>query len=144
YAELPITNPPDSHPRTNIAAMKARREWGGEALNRAVTIDLQVGTDQGTSFTPKAGFCNNCHTGPSALGRVVHGLGDRRACFSCHSALAFEPDGAADIRAHMVHSRSDRFRSLGDVRNCALCHQTPPAGPFRGQAEPGFTVPLDP
>ena len=50
--------------------------------------------------------------------------------FSCQASLFFEPDAALDIRVHEVHDRSDRFP--GNVRNCALCHLTPPDGPARG------------
>jgi hypothetical protein len=124
--------PKDALPGTYIAALKARREWGGEALKRAVTLEIQVGTAAPTPFVAKTGPCNTCHAGPSALPNLLHGLGDRRACFACHSSLAFEPDAAIDIRVHMVHDRSERFASLAKITNCALCHLTPPAGPARG------------
>lgn len=127
-----ITIPDDALPGTYIAALKARREWGGEAINRAVTREIQVGTATPTPFVAKTGPCNTCHTGPSSLPNLLHGLADRRACFSCHSALAFEPDAAIDIRVHTVHDRSDRFKSLASINNCALCHLTPPSGPARG------------
>lgn len=127
-----ITIPNDALPGTYIATLKARREWGGEALNRAVTIDLQLGTATPSVFVAKTGPCNTCHTGPSSLANLLHGLSDRRACFSCHSSLAFEPDNAIDIRVHEVHDRSDRFRSLADIRDCSRCHSTPPDGPARG------------
>ncbi len=115
-----------------MAALKARREWGGEALNRAVTLEIQVGTATPTPFVAKTGPCNTCHTGPSSLPNRLHGLGDRRACFACHSPLAFEPDAAIDIRVHMVHDRSDRFAAMGKITHCALCHLTPPTGLARG------------
>jgi len=57
---------------------------------------------------------------------------DRRACYSCHSSLAFEPDAAIDIRVHTVHDRSERFASLAKITDCGLCHLTPPTGPARG------------
>jgi len=129
---VPITIPEDALPGTYVATLKARREWGGEALNRAVTIEIQVGTSTPTTFVAKTGRCDTCHTGPSALPNLLHGLSDRRACFSCHSSLAFEPDAATDIRAHTVHGRSDRFKSLANINNCATCHLTPPNGPARG------------
>ena len=122
--------PPDALAGTYVAALKARRDFGGEALNRAATIKLQVGTAMATAFNPSTGSCQTCHTGPSALGRVLHGLSDRSACYSCHAALAVEPDSALDIRVHMVHDRSARFP--GEMTNCALCHLTPPGGPARG------------
>jgi predicted CXXCH cytochrome family protein len=129
---VPITIPNDALPGTYIAALKARREWGGEALNRAVTIDLQLGTATPSVFVAKTGPCNTCHIGPSSLENLLHGLSDRRVCFSCHSSLAFEPDAAIDMRVHEIHDRSDRFRSLADIRECSTCHLTPPAGPARG------------
>lgn len=127
-----ITIPQDALAGTYIAALKARREWGGEALNRAVTREIQVGSATPTPFVAKTGPCNTCHTGPSSLPNLLHGLADRRACFACHSALAFEPDAAIDIRIHTVHDRSDRFASLASIKNCGLCHLTPPTGPARG------------
>jgi len=127
-----ITIPDDALPGTYIATLKARREWGGEALNRAVTIDIQIGTETPSVFIAKTGPCDTCHMDPSSLAKVLHGLSDRRACFSCHSSLAFEPDAAIDIRVHEVHDRSDRFRSLSDIRDCATCHLIPPDGPARG------------
>ena len=129
---VPITIPVDALPGTYVATIKARREWGGEALNRAVTREIQVGTATPTPFVAKTGPCNTCHTGASSLPNLLHGLADRRACYSCHSALAFEPDAAIDIRVHTVHDRSDRFKSLANINNCSLCHLTPPTGPARG------------
>ena len=129
---VPITIPADALPGTYVAMLKARREWGGEALNRAVTREIQVGTATSTPFVAKTGGCNTCHTGASSLPNLLHGLADRRACYSCHSSLAFEPDAAIDIRVHTVHDRSDRFASLASIKNCALCHLTPPTGPARG------------
>jgi hypothetical protein len=129
---VPITIPADALPGTYIATLKARREWGGEALSRAVTREIQIGTATPTPFVAKTGPCNTCHTGASALPNLLHGLADRRACSSCHSSLAFEPDAAIDIRVHTVHDRSERFASLGSITNCGLCHLTPPTGPARG------------
>lgn len=129
---VPITIPEDALPGTYVATLKARREWGGEALNRAVTREIQIGTAAPTPFVAKTGPCNTCHAGASALPNLLHGLADRRACYSCHSALAFEPDAPIDIRVHTVHDRSERFASLGSITNCGLCHLTPPTGPARG------------
>jgi hypothetical protein len=127
-----ITIPREALPGTYLATLKARREWGGEALNRAVTREIQVGTATPTPFIAKTGPCNTCHAGLSSLPNLGHGLADRRACFACHSSLAFEPDAAIDIRVHTVHDRSDRFASMGKITNCGLCHLTPPTGPARG------------
>lgn len=129
---VPITIPADALPGTYVATLKARREWGGEAINRAVTREIQIGTATPTPYVAKTGGCNTCHTGASSLPNLLHGLADRRACYSCHSALAFEPDAAIDIRVHTVHDRSDRFASLASITSCGLCHLTPPSGPARG------------
>lgn len=125
-----LTIPGDALPGTYVVAAKARRDFGGEALNRTETIAIQVGTTTPTTFTPRTGRCTTCHQGPSALGTILHGLGDRRACYSCHTPIFFEPDNALDIRVHFVHSRSKRFP--GDVHDCSLCHTSPPPGPARG------------
>src|SRR5262245_54644016 len=122
--------PPDALPGTYVAALKARRDFGGEALNRGATIKLQVGTAMVTAFNPSTGKCNTCHSGPSALGRALHGVSDRSACYSCHASLSIEPDAALDIRVHMVHDRSARFP--GVMTNCSVCHTTPPSGRARG------------
>jgi predicted CXXCH cytochrome family protein len=129
---VPITIPADALAGTYVATLKARREWGGEALSRAVTREIQVGTAAPTPFVAKTGPCTTCHTGASALPNLLHGLADRRACYSCHSSLAFEPDAAIDIRVHTVHDRSERFASIAKITDCGLCHLTPPAGPARG------------
>jgi len=122
--------PADAQPGTYVVAVKARRDFGGQALNRARTLSVQVGTSAPTVFSPATGPCTTCHQGPSALGNILHGVDDRRACFSCHVSLFNEPDNALDIRVHFVHSRSRRFP--GDVNDCALCHTSPPTGPARG------------
>jgi hypothetical protein len=132
-----LTIPADALPGTYVLAIKARREFGGEALNRATTREIQVGTASHTTFTPKVGNCKQCHDGPSAFGKVLHGMTDFRSCYACHAALAFEPDGLLDWRVHNVHDRSGRFKALGgNVRNCILCHLTPPAEPAKGLLNP--------
>jgi hypothetical protein len=125
-----FTIPADAMPGTYVVAMKARREFGGEALNRAATVTIQVGTTTPSLFTARTGNCTNCHTGQRDLGLILHGITDRRACFSCHASLDVEADNALDIRVHEVHDRSERFPA--DIRNCALCHLTPVSGPARG------------
>jgi hypothetical protein len=133
-----LTLPADSLPGTYVAAIKARREWGGEALNRTFTMDVPVGP-AATAFVAKTGNCSSCHTGPTAFAKVLHGVSDRRACFSCHAPIIGEPDGSLDIRVHMVHSRSERFRSVGgNIQNCGMCHLTPPPGPLRNSGEDGL------
>lgn len=140
--EVVFTLPMDAEAGTYVMALKFRRDFAGEALNRGTTINLQVGTDIPTAFDPGTGGCATCHAGESALANVLHGLGDRSACYACHSPLTFEPDGALDIRVHMVHSRSDRFPGVMD--NCGLCHTRPPNGPFRNSGEDGATIALPP
>ncbi|HEU4534033.1 MAG TPA: hypothetical protein VFS00_07945, partial [Polyangiaceae bacterium] len=129
-----FTVPPDALPGTYVIATKGRRDWGGEALNRGASIEIQVGQAAPTAFVPTTGNCSSCHQGPSALPNILHGLGDRRACVGCHATLAFEPDHALDYRIHLIHSRSERVDA--NVNDCSLCHLTPPAGPPRGF--PGF------
>ena len=125
-----MTLPKNALPGTYIAAIKARRNFGGEALNRAAVTAFQVGTNEPTGFTPKTGNCETCHSGATALGNVLHGVSDRRACFGCHMALSFERDNALDVRVHAIHSRSRRFAA--DVQKCSVCHLTPTTGPARG------------
>ena len=127
---VPVRIPSDALPGTYVAAAKFRRDFAGEALNRGTSITFQVGNNTTSEFRPKTGNCSNCHEDGSALTQVNHGIGDRRACYSCHAPLSFEPDNALDIRVHTVHSRSRRFP--GNVRNCSTCHLTAPAGPARG------------
>jgi hypothetical protein len=129
-----FTIPDDALPGTYVAAVKARRNYAGEALNRAATTTIQVGSATPTQYTLKTIPCTTCHTGPSSLGRILHGLDDRRACFGCHGTLEVEPDTALDIRVHMMHDRSRRF--AGNARDCLSCHLTMPAGPARGFLEP--------
>jgi hypothetical protein len=129
-----LTIPADARPGSYVAAVKARREYGGEALNRAATTTIQVGSATPTQYTLKTIACTTCHSGPSALGTVLHGLGDRRACYGCHASLEVEPDAALDIRVHMVHDRSRRFP--GSALNCLTCHLEAPEGPARGFLQP--------
>ena len=125
-----FTIPPDALPGTYVVAVKGRRDWGGEALNRSSTLDIQVGSATLSTFQPKTGKCNNCHQDEAALSNILHGMGDRRACYSCHSTLEFEPDHALDYRIHLIHTRSERVPD--DPNNCSMCHLTPPTGPARG------------
>jgi hypothetical protein len=125
-----LTIPQDALPGTYVVAVKARRDFEGQALNHARTISVQVGTATPTAFTPRTGNCDGCHQGPSAFASILHGIDDRRACFGCHPSLFFEPDNALDIRVHFIHSRSRRFPA--NVNDCSLCHLSPPSGPARG------------
>jgi hypothetical protein len=125
-----LTIPADAEAGTYVASFKGRREFGGEALNRGVTLDIKVGTPTPAAFVTATGPCNTCHQGAADISKVLHGIGDRRVCFTCHSGLSFEPDNPLDIRVHTVHDRSKRFDS--NIQNCAQCHLTTPAGPARG------------
>jgi predicted CXXCH cytochrome family protein len=122
--------PEDAEPGTYVAAVKARRDFAGEALNRGATLEFQVGQVQATEFTSQT-ECGDCHSQDrSDFGTILHGIDDRRACFGCHSSLGIEFDNALDIRVHTVHDRSNRFDA--DIHDCSLCHITPPSGPQRG------------
>ncbi|HJL15384.1 MAG TPA: hypothetical protein RMH99_07010 [Sandaracinaceae bacterium LLY-WYZ-13_1] len=125
-----FTLPEDALPGTYVVTVKARRDWGGEALNQAGTTRIQVGTTTPTTYAPDTGNCNSCHNGRASLDNLLHGLGDRATCNSCHSTLTFEPDHALDYRIHLIHSRSDRVEA--DVSDCSTCHLTDPGGPPRG------------
>jgi predicted CXXCH cytochrome family protein len=125
-----FTIPADAEAGTYVASYKGRREFGGEALNRGATLDIKVGTNSPLPFTAATGPCTSCHQNASAIPNVLHGIGDRRVCFTCHTGLAFEPDNPLDIRVHTVHDRSKRFDS--SMQNCAQCHLTTPSGPARG------------
>src|SRR2546425_6471323 len=81
-----LTLPRDAQPGTYVAAIKARRDFGGEALKRAATTTVQVGTVTPTTVTPATGQCEECHQGPSGLHRILHGGKDRPAWFACHVA----------------------------------------------------------
>jgi predicted CXXCH cytochrome family protein len=125
-----FTIPADAEPGTYVGAVKARREFAGEALNRAGSVDIQVGQAASTHFTPKTA-CTSCHSEERTnFQTILHGIGDRRACFGCHSSLGIEFDNALDIRVHTIHDRSDRFGA--DVHNCTNCHLATPDAPARG------------
>lgn len=125
-----FTIPEDAEPGTYVAAVKARRDFAGEALHRGATLDIQVGQAAPTVFTPST-TCGSCHSGErTGLDTLLHGIDDRRSCFGCHASLGIELDNALDIRVHAVHDRSNRFDA--DVRDCGVCHLTPPSGPQRG------------
>jgi hypothetical protein len=128
--------PADAEPGTYVVALKARRDWGGEALNRGTTLTVQVGSRTPTVYTPTTGHCDNCHQDRSSLSIVNHGIADRSSCVSCHASIFNEPDNVLDVRVHFVHSRSNRFP--GNVNNCSTCHLTQPMGPPRGFPGVGF------
>lgn len=122
--------PADAEAGTYLVAIKARRDFQGEALNRGASLELQVGQAEPTTFLPST-TCVSCHSGErTGFDTLLHGLDDRRACFGCHASLGIELDNALDIRVHTIHARSNRFGA--DIHDCAGCHLTPPDGPGRG------------
>ncbi len=130
---LTFTIPLDAQPGTYVLAVKARRDFQGEALNRGATVEIAVGESAPTTFTPDT-VCVDCHGEPeTSFASLLHGVEDRRACFGCHASLGIELDNALDIRVHTIHDRSDRFDA--DIRDCGLCHLSPPTGPARGLLE---------
>jgi predicted CXXCH cytochrome family protein len=128
---LTFTLPADAEPGTYLAAIKARREYAGEALNRGGTLEIQVGQSHASSFTALTA-CTSCHSQQksTSFDRILHGISDRRACFGCHASLGIELDNALDIRVHTIHDRSDRFGA--DMAQCSTCHVASPTGPARG------------
>jgi hypothetical protein len=135
---ITLTVPADALPGTYVIAMKARRDYAGEALNRGDVTRIQVGQTTKTAWTPTTGNCQGCHSGPTAFTQVLHGIDDREACFGCHSSLDFEPDNALDYRVHFIHARSERFPA--DPNDCSVCHLSTPEGPAIGY--PGETWPF--
>lgn len=125
---ITFTLPLDAKPGTYVAALKARREFSGEALNRGAVLDLQVGTASTTPAASRIGGCEDCHEGRAAFTQILHGLPDRRPCAGCHNGSTFI--GAYDQRVHTIHDRSNRFDE--NVRECAVCHLDSPTGPARG------------
>jgi hypothetical protein len=135
-----MTVPEDALPGTYVVALKARREFAGEAINTGAVHRIQVGTAQPTSWEPTTGNCQTCHSGPAALGNILHGFADRESCLSgCHTSLANEPDAALDYRVHFVHTRSNRYPANPD--DCSVCHFDEPEGIPRGY--PGFVWPFE-
>lgn len=138
--EVVLTVPLDAQPGTYVVATKARRDFAGEAINAGAVARIQVGTTDATAWIPTTGGCAACHEGPTALGDVLHGLGDRASCLAgCHVSIEIEPDAALDYRVHFIHTRSDRYAA--DPADCLVCHLAAPAGPARGY--PGVVFPFE-
>lgn len=112
--------PSDAKPGTYVAVVKGRRNYLGEELPRAKVLRIQVGSPAVTVAALNTGNCSNCHTGGAALNRINHGIDDRASCSSCHAPLTFELEGPVYVRAHFIHSRSDRFDQ--PLQRCATCH----------------------
>lgn len=122
-----FTLPADAKPGTYKVVMKARRSYLGEAVPRATTIEIQVGTTQRTTKTYATGGCKACHNGSSDLTRMSHGLdlNQRDTCTTCHVPLPFEPEGPIYVRTHFLHSRSGRLNE--SPAQCNMCHLDRPS-----------------
>ena len=114
--------PADAQPGTYLLTLKGRRTYLGEDIPYTRTIELQVGSPAHTTATLTTGPCNSCHSGPSALGSVLHGNDNRAACAGCHVPLGFELEGPIYVRTHFIHARSRRFDA--PLAECASCHLT--------------------
>lgn len=114
--------PADAPAGTYLLTLKGRRTFMGEDIPYTKTIEVQVGSAQHTEPALTTGPCNSCHSGPSALGSVLHGNANRAACAGCHVPLGFELEGPIYVRTHFIHSRSRRFDA--PLAECANCHLT--------------------
>ena len=134
--DIPVANtvdlaiPKDALAGTYVAVVKARRIFGGQAINAAATTTIQVGSPVATGYTATTGGCAVCHNRQAGFQNILHGVTDFRACATCHMSLSFEPDNALDIRVHAVHDRSRRTGE--NPANCSMCHLAAPTGPGRG------------
>ncbi|MBC7978464.1 MAG: cytochrome C [Myxococcales bacterium] len=115
--------PADAVPGTYLVTVKGRRTFLGEDIPYSRTIEIQVGSPARTQAVLTTGPCDSCHSGPSALGVVLHGNANRGACAGCHVPLGFELEGPIFVRTHFIHSRSRRFEA--PLTECAACHLTP-------------------
>ncbi len=114
---------PDNAPAgTYLLTTKGRRTYMGEDIPYTKTIEIQVGTKTRTTAKLDTGPCNSCHSGPSALGNVLHANDNRAACAGCHVPLGFELEGPIFVRTHFIHARSRRFDA--PLEKCASCHLT--------------------
>ena len=114
--------PDNAPPGMYLVTIKARRTYMGEDIPFSRTIEIQVGTPRHTTAHLETGPCTTCHTGPSALGHILHANDNRAACAGCHAPLGFELEGSIFVRTHFIHSRSNRFDA--PLTQCAVCHLT--------------------
>lgn len=114
--------PEDAVPGTYLVTLKARRAYLGEDIPRATTLRIQVGTKTVTKATLHTGNCQSCHKDGSDFTRISHGLKDtdRDTCATCHAPQTSELEGPVYVRAHFIHSRTDRFNA--SVKECKNCH----------------------
>ena len=114
--------PDNARPGTYLVTIKGRRTYMGEDIPFSRTVEIQVGTRRHTTAHLETGPCTTCHTGPSALGTILHANNNRAACAGCHVPLSFELEGPIFVRTHFIHSRSHRFDA--PLTQCASCHLT--------------------
>lgn len=114
--------PADAPAGTYYLNVKGRRTYMGEDIPRSTTLEIQVGSTVRTEPTLTTGPCSSCHSGESALGKVLHANANRGTCAGCHVPLGFELEGPIYVRTHFIHSRSRRFDAPLD--RCASCHLT--------------------
>jgi len=117
-----FTIPEDAAAGTYLAALKGRRSYLGEDTPKSHVISFQVGTTETTEASLPTGGCGACHSGGGSLGRVLHGLSDRRVCTACHMPLSFELEGPIHARLHFIHARSNRVDE--PLARCSSCHLT--------------------
>jgi hypothetical protein len=119
-----FTLPDNAEPGTYRVTAKGRRTYLGEDIASTRTIDIQVGSPAPTTSTLTTGPCDTCHSGGGSLAIVPHANPDRATCAACHAPLAIEHDAPIFVRAHFIHSRSNRFEA--PVTQCSRCHLGPP------------------
>jgi hypothetical protein len=112
--------PADAPAGTYYLNVKGRRTFMGEDIPYSRTVEVQVGTATHTQPTMTTGPCSSCHSGPSALGKVLHANDNRGTCAGCHVPLGFELEGPIYVRTHFIHSRSRRFDA--PLTQCSSCH----------------------
>ncbi|HYO55874.1 cytochrome C [Archangium sp.] len=114
--------PANAEPGTYLVTVKGRRVYLGEDVPASRTIEIQVGTPERTEPALTTGPCTTCHSEGGELTQVLHGNDNRAACAGCHAPLGFELEGPIVVRAHFIHSRSDRFNAPKE--QCSSCHLT--------------------
>lgn len=117
------TLPANAEPGTYLVTVKGRRVYMGEDVPASRTVEIQVGTTRHTEARLTTGKCNSCHNEGGELSTVLHANDNRAACAGCHAPLGFELEGPIVVRAHFIHSRSDRFDE--PKQQCSNCHLTP-------------------
>lgn len=112
--------PANAEPGTYLVTVKGRRTYLGEDMPASTTVELQVGTTKRSEPQLTTGPCNSCHRKGGELSAVLHANDNRAACAGCHAPLGFELEGPIFVRAHFIHSRSDRFDK--PLQRCSTCH----------------------